>query len=484
MNGHVRATSPGQDAAAMVIAGIAEQIKSGALRPGERILSERRLADRYGQSLYIIRLALGQMCKEGVLESRPRSGIYVAEAVALDERAVGEFPQTALADSFHLHDLPMVKETVLRFVVCGWNQQNFAIWQKVCSDFSQIDPLVTVRPLYPTRVGEYMQMIRSSDGFISTPANLAANVPYDRVIGFPMEALEGIGVGERYIQQSVISPGVCGGVPLSATLMIGMLNRRLLGEACATTLLAADSWLEVFELLTEWGAAHPHVPALNLHHRRPLNLGELLRMIGADTLAAEKGRLAMDGKYVHEVLDAAAHFYRRTPLWTGGPSGAAARMTFTCNYSAEFDAQSHFSPWVPPIAEGGQYLEGVNLGVVHPDSAYPDLVSRFLLYLASPAVQQQFAAVGGEHTVNQHVGDPFACYGPEVREVCRRVHAGASSVLGRAGFCSYHHTAQAKMVDERILSPLSESLLQGDLTVDGFCELFDQRYRELLENSP
>lgn len=55
-----------------------EQIKSGELRHGQRVPSERELCQRFGVSRMTVRQALDRLAWEGVLERRRGSGTYVA----------------------------------------------------------------------------------------------------------------------------------------------------------------------------------------------------------------------------------------------------------------------------------------------------------------------------------------------------------------------------------------------------------------------
>jgi|GEM_PF-4226852 len=57
---------------------IREQIEGGMIRPGQR-LSRRTLADEFGVSPGAVLKALAQLEREGITESRPRSGTYVKE---------------------------------------------------------------------------------------------------------------------------------------------------------------------------------------------------------------------------------------------------------------------------------------------------------------------------------------------------------------------------------------------------------------------
>ncbi|GAB6876325.1 GntR family transcriptional regulator [Thermaerobacter litoralis] len=58
---------------------IRRQIREGHLRPGDRIPSERELAERFGASRMTVRHALNQLAWEGVIVRRQGQGSFVAE---------------------------------------------------------------------------------------------------------------------------------------------------------------------------------------------------------------------------------------------------------------------------------------------------------------------------------------------------------------------------------------------------------------------
>lgn len=78
-----------------------DAIYSGVLRPGQRVPSTRNLARRIHVSRNTISLAYDALIAEGHLDSRPRSGIYVAREVAGAPVATGrrEHPNRALFTS-------------------------------------------------------------------------------------------------------------------------------------------------------------------------------------------------------------------------------------------------------------------------------------------------------------------------------------------------------------------------------------------------
>lgn len=72
-------------------------ILRGILRPGERLPSERELAERMDVSRPSLREAVADLQDRGLLIARPNAGIYVAEVL-------GSAFSTALVDLFARHD--------------------------------------------------------------------------------------------------------------------------------------------------------------------------------------------------------------------------------------------------------------------------------------------------------------------------------------------------------------------------------------------
>ncbi len=72
-------------------------ILRGILRPGERLPSERELADRLGVSRPSLRDAIGSLQETGLLAARPGAGVYVADVL-------GSAFSPALTQLFARHD--------------------------------------------------------------------------------------------------------------------------------------------------------------------------------------------------------------------------------------------------------------------------------------------------------------------------------------------------------------------------------------------
>lgn len=64
-----------------VVRQIEQLILRGILRPGERLPSERDMAERLGVSRPSLRDAIADLAEKGLLSSRPGSGVFVAEVL-------------------------------------------------------------------------------------------------------------------------------------------------------------------------------------------------------------------------------------------------------------------------------------------------------------------------------------------------------------------------------------------------------------------
>jgi GntR family transcriptional regulator len=71
-----------------VYAGIEEQIRSGALRPGERIQQERELAAALGVSLAPVRQAILSLVRDGYLERTRGRGTFVRERAVEEQLSI------------------------------------------------------------------------------------------------------------------------------------------------------------------------------------------------------------------------------------------------------------------------------------------------------------------------------------------------------------------------------------------------------------
>lgn len=80
-----------------VVIQIEQLILRGILRPGERLPSERDLAEKFGVSRPSLRAAIAILQERGLLTSRAGAGIYISEALG------SAFPK-ALTDLFAHHD--------------------------------------------------------------------------------------------------------------------------------------------------------------------------------------------------------------------------------------------------------------------------------------------------------------------------------------------------------------------------------------------
>ncbi|MBC7315164.1 MAG: GntR family transcriptional regulator, partial [Chloroflexi bacterium] len=63
----------------LIVEDIAQQIASGALKPGDKLVSERMLCEQYGVSQITVRRALRELAIDGYLYPRHGLGWFVNE---------------------------------------------------------------------------------------------------------------------------------------------------------------------------------------------------------------------------------------------------------------------------------------------------------------------------------------------------------------------------------------------------------------------
>jgi GntR family transcriptional repressor for pyruvate dehydrogenase complex len=87
-----------------IMAQLVESVRQGKLQPGERLPSERELAEQLGVSRASVREALRALSLKGLVVSRPGAGTFVATGI-LEASAVPPEDERALRDIFELRML-------------------------------------------------------------------------------------------------------------------------------------------------------------------------------------------------------------------------------------------------------------------------------------------------------------------------------------------------------------------------------------------
>ena len=86
-----------QEAGERIANDICEAIRSGILKPGDKLQGEAELARIYNGSIYNVRKALSRLKKDQVVHSVPKVGVFISEqpaAVSSDPEQRGA-PDTA-----------------------------------------------------------------------------------------------------------------------------------------------------------------------------------------------------------------------------------------------------------------------------------------------------------------------------------------------------------------------------------------------------
>jgi GntR family transcriptional regulator len=96
-----------------------EQIKSGVLKPGQRLPSEDELASQFGVSRMTVRQGISDLTDEGMLYRRRGSGTFVTQFhVERDHNKLTDFFETARAEGFKAEVRLLDREVIpARFMI-------------------------------------------------------------------------------------------------------------------------------------------------------------------------------------------------------------------------------------------------------------------------------------------------------------------------------------------------------------------------------
>ncbi len=434
---------------------IRKDIESGVLRPSDRLRAEKELAAAYGVGVAAVRQALRSLKADGLLISKPKSGVFVAER---SERAQPR--ERAAGSGLHMFDIIHAAACRLRFTIVGWTPANRPVWERVCQEALSAAPSLAVEPVFPVTERDYAQACRSSDLFMTSMLDTAFLrgargdtewLAPDELADFPLPS--------RYAD-AVCVGGKAAGVPLSATLLVGGLNPKLVPPALQASLCATRSWAEALPLLANRAKQVSPAVGLNLNPSHTLNLFQYLTHVGGPLVDPATSRVLLDRADFRDAL-AALEAHRATLPVT--QTDADHREPDACCAFLDITYQFHrhpemlrLTPWLFPLGERGAYMENINVAVIARATPYPEECRRFLRHLLSASVQRRLTAAPGEHPVAADIPEPFAGY----PEAWRRVlHAFRE----RSRLCGEHCPGYSEFLTT-ILLPLSSHFLKGEIT--------------------
>jgi len=93
-----------------VVESISTLIKQGELKPGDHLLSERELCERFGISRTSVRKALAILSGMGLIEITPRNGAYVAQPSA--QQAIDSLSQLIARNRYQAANLYEVRRLI------------------------------------------------------------------------------------------------------------------------------------------------------------------------------------------------------------------------------------------------------------------------------------------------------------------------------------------------------------------------------------
>lgn len=471
----------GDAAARNLAAQLRGQVVQGVMRAGDRLLSERMLAQRYDAPLHTVRLALGRLKQEGLFISRPKSGLYVADTQRPEMdgsmNAVNNNADEAADEGFTLLDEPAVTTCDLRFLAASWDGYTRRFWEEACRMYSATPSEVRVEPTFPKNRREYRRLCPWSDAFISTHSEVYKEGGIEvRIEPVDMGELKAAGVLPQYIRAVDDGRGTAIGVPLSACLMVGLLNTRLLPSRLVEPLRSAASWEVVFDLLTQAAHERPGYCPLNVHGAYTFNIHQYLTVAAGGLL--EDGRINLRRGEACAALEQLDRFLSQTKsrpaMRLGRPpvEPCLAVVEYTPRASMIRKSDSAWIPWLYPLGEGGAYLEGINVGFVNRGSGYGPEAQEFLLHLAKPPSQELITASPREQPISGRMQSSWRAYEKQEAGILSRMRE-RSRIFGEWA-CGYVR------VVENLLPALSRQWLTGGMTTDEFCRVVEERGNECM----
>lgn len=168
-----------QNLSQLVSAELMDRIKSGELRPGDRIPPEPKLMEEFDVSRNVIREAVQQLTALKVVDVRPRRGIIVREqepGSALDAAVMGALLNDQTVDD--LYEFRLVIETAMA---------EAAAMRATESDLTLIDESLE---RFRESVGSRTSIFAADVQFHQCVARSSGNVIYDRVLAQLASLLE------------------------------------------------------------------------------------------------------------------------------------------------------------------------------------------------------------------------------------------------------------------------------------------------------
>lgn len=450
---------------------ICSKIESGILKPNDRLQAETQLAAAYDIGVYDVRVALRRLKKSGYLNSRAKSGVFVAETLP------PVFPNTS-GGGFHALDVVPRASCTLSFVVSGWTDANRSMWERICRDISRIHPKLTVQPVFPENGDEYRRRCLSCDVFVAPTTEKIICNAYDaertevnlldrtEIAGLPVEAkyLQAVTRGEKAV-----------GVPLCGTLIMGGLNPDVLPSQTCDSILKARSWDAVFGLLAAVGGPQAGRTGLNLHAHHTLSLKHYLTHQAGPLVDPVTGAVRIRRPEFRKALESLEEFRNRAfhaddPEADAGPESYAAYAGWTFRFARQPEMLG-FTPWLLPLGDAGTYVEGLNIAAISRHTAHPEESRKFLFYLLSDDVQRELAQVPGEHPVSSNVS-PFVGFDAKWRELLEAVKARSSLTCDyRPGFWEFMGVEY---------DPAATQFFRGELSATKLIDRLDARAKIFL----
>jgi len=399
-----------EKAVARIVADYRGQIEDGRLTAGMRLPGVNTLAGDYGTGIYQARKAVSILKDEGLVESRPKSGVYVREGVAPASGSNGIYR----SGRFHLFDNPAGARSPVRLLMHASTPEYSRAWDNVRARFSTAG--VGLELIFPDEKEDFWRLVPEADIILANPAHIFLDDRLSQLAEpLPKKIVSGAGLAEKYLE-SVASDGQIMGMPLTGTAFLGLLNPDFISPSERETLGRAGSWPEAWQILFDIQKQGKADYICNMGAvGGALDLAAYIMLAGEGIVDVDDGRPMLSSEKNRAAIGQLAEFLPRLRLAPVGmsPMQALERSILTFGYTYQFnrlgDAGRYYL-WPYPVAAGQTPPEGVVVAVLNKNANMVNEARQLVELFSTRPVQSQLSDIRGEYPLCLPVDEAFAAH--------------------------------------------------------------------------
>jgi DNA-binding transcriptional regulator YhcF (GntR family)/ABC-type glycerol-3-phosphate transport system substrate-binding protein len=363
---------------------IINEIHQEGLKPHDRLLSERKLAERFGVIRMQVRQATIRLVEKKKLYTKRGNGTYVAETFYLDDSLQSPHADTSHGeyDSFFLSNF---KHVGLSLPLPEHSRQG-AAWRRVIEEFKKNYPFIDIDISYDCPVQK-----SNSEVIISYPHELRHH--YDRVID--LNGLD-LNFNRKDFSGRILDTGKFGeqlrGVPILRTVPVLYLNMDVLTKYK----IRPDAFVKPIDPMRIGAEIEQKENMITAGCRY---LGSIFHggLYGLDFSKITSKDLGKSGMLTN-FLKETGEFIKKHHFMPHHKSGYQAFIngeyaiypSFNNFYNEVNDSGLNYCAVKLPLLENGFICEGLFMGSIDKDCKNTEEASLLISYLCSEEAQQIF----------------------------------------------------------------------------------------------